>query len=60
MAVLDPLPVGGAAEGVLPRACCASSHQLWAWTAHERCKRNFVSSAAAVNVDNRYFSIFNR
>uniref|UniRef100_M4BMD7 Uncharacterized protein n=1 Tax=Hyaloperonospora arabidopsidis (strain Emoy2) TaxID=559515 RepID=M4BMD7_HYAAE len=49
MAVLDPRPVGGVAEGVPPRACCAPSHQLWARTAQERCKGIFVSSAAAVN-----------
>uniref|UniRef100_M4B390 Uncharacterized protein n=1 Tax=Hyaloperonospora arabidopsidis (strain Emoy2) TaxID=559515 RepID=M4B390_HYAAE len=40
MAVLDPRPVEGASErGVSPRACCAPSHQLWARTAQERCKR---------------------
>uniref|UniRef100_M4C0W9 Uncharacterized protein n=1 Tax=Hyaloperonospora arabidopsidis (strain Emoy2) TaxID=559515 RepID=M4C0W9_HYAAE len=36
-----------------PRACCAPSHQLWARTARGRCECIFVSSAAAVNVDNR-------
>uniref|UniRef100_M4BJ36 Uncharacterized protein n=1 Tax=Hyaloperonospora arabidopsidis (strain Emoy2) TaxID=559515 RepID=M4BJ36_HYAAE len=53
MAVLDPRPVEGAAEGVPPRACCAPSHQLWAWTAQKRCKRIFVSSSAAVNLRDR-------
>uniref|UniRef100_M4B586 Uncharacterized protein n=1 Tax=Hyaloperonospora arabidopsidis (strain Emoy2) TaxID=559515 RepID=M4B586_HYAAE len=52
MAVLDHRPVGGAAEGVPPRACCAPSHLLWERTSQKRCKRIFVSSAAAVNVDN--------
>uniref|UniRef100_M4BK22 Uncharacterized protein n=1 Tax=Hyaloperonospora arabidopsidis (strain Emoy2) TaxID=559515 RepID=M4BK22_HYAAE len=33
--------------GVLPRACCARSHQLWAQTAHNRCECVFVSSGAA-------------
>uniref|UniRef100_M4BVU5 Uncharacterized protein n=1 Tax=Hyaloperonospora arabidopsidis (strain Emoy2) TaxID=559515 RepID=M4BVU5_HYAAE len=53
MAVLDPRPVGGAADEVPLRACCPPSHQLWAWTAQERCKRIFVSSAAAVNSRDR-------
>uniref|UniRef100_M4BVT4 Uncharacterized protein n=1 Tax=Hyaloperonospora arabidopsidis (strain Emoy2) TaxID=559515 RepID=M4BVT4_HYAAE len=41
--------VEGATEGVLPRACCALSHQLWARTAQVRRERVFISLAAAVN-----------
>uniref|UniRef100_M4BF83 Uncharacterized protein n=1 Tax=Hyaloperonospora arabidopsidis (strain Emoy2) TaxID=559515 RepID=M4BF83_HYAAE len=45
-----------------PRACCARSHHLWAQTAQGRCKRVFVSSAAANSfrlVRYSYFSFFN-